>query len=328
MKTFNIIVIALFMASCNDRLFVVTENGNHVPEIYCLNKLGRPEIPKPFNFPIVGAFPYYYSEQYQPDPPTENILAISPQSLIGEEEFDNLKIYPINYNPIPQTTYAFILTFSELVKKYPKRGFQKWGYEIEKDNGEHEILILAINRSSEFNVQDHGLGGGFDFFDNGNKIVYSTDRVLRWTFTNESLYSTPGGQFGQGWGDNQKGSYPVFSHDETLLAHRLDTYEGQNVIESSIIIYNTTNGQIIKQIVFDGEIRLSDEKVFDFSCDDKKLYFSGFDSRGSYSRNSIEIYCLDVESEKIKKITNNKVPDYHPNTKCSSRALFYPGSSK
>jgi hypothetical protein len=216
---------------------------------------------------------------------------------------------PLSY-PNISNIWSVKLTHTSGNKRHPRWGERWYAYQLETANGD-KIVISSHNNLTAFELSPT-VRGGIDFFDNGNKIVYTAEDGLYW------IEATPDASpvlIVECPAQSSRCSFPVISHSGALLAYRHTVPLAAGWIES-IRIIRVGTWDFVRTIMMDASVDLRSVNSFDFSPDDSKLYVTAKsnDVVSGDSNNKLEIYSVDIVSGFQRRITNNEIPDYYPST--------------
>ena len=203
-----------------------------------------------------------------------------------------------------------LLTHSSGDKKHPRWGHRWYAYQRETTNGD-KIVVSSHNNLTQFELPPIVIGG-MDFFDDGNKIVYTADDGVYWISAEPN--ATPE-RIAECARPASQCRFPVISHDGTLLAYRHTVPLGSGWIES-IRIVQVGTWAFFKTVMLGPPANLRGIYSFDFSPDDNRLFVTAraADVTNTSGNNNLEIFSIKLDSSDQQRITNNSIPDYYPST--------------
>ena len=154
--------------------------------------------------------------------------------------------------------------------------------------------------------------GGLDFFDDGNKIVFTRNDGVYWIPVDANAVEIRIASCGP---PPSRCRFPVVSHDGSLLAYRVTVALAPGWIES-IQIVKTGTWELVSTVTLESPADLRGVYSFDFSPDDNRLYVTAkaTDVTGVDNRNQMELFSIKLDGTDQERVTNNQIPDYCPST--------------
>jgi hypothetical protein len=203
-----------------------------------------------------------------------------------------------------------LLTRTPGNKRYPRWGNRWFAYEHDTDSGK-KIVVHSHNNLTIFELRPN-VDGGLDFFDNGNKIVFTRDDGIYWIPVDESAVETRIASCGP---PPSRCRFPVVSHDGALLAYRVTVALASGWIES-IQIMRTGTWDPVSIVTLQPPANLRGVYSFDFSPDDSRLYVSAraTDVTDNDDHNRLELFSIKLDGSDQVRVTNNQIADYYPST--------------
>ena len=238
------------------------------------------------------------------------LLFVKPSSeVIGGPLTDQVFWSPLSY-PNISNIWSVKLTHTSGNKRHPRWGQRWYAFQRETTGGD-KIVVSSHNNMTVFELSPT-VRGGFDFFDNGTKIVYTAIDGVYW------INAAPGASpvvIAECRWPTSKCNFPVISHDGTLLAYRYTIPLATGWIES-IRIVRVGTWEFVKIVTLDSTVDLKGVYSLDFSPNDSELYVTG-KSRNiidNNQKNKLEIFSVNINSGDQQRITNNSIPDHYPST--------------